>query len=264
MKNTKPTAPYISDPMLTVFLAYCRRFVRRRFHALRVSKLGLPARDPDRPMVVYLNHAAWWDPIVCLLLSREFFPGCHSFAPIDAAMLERYAFFRHLGFFGIEPGTQRGALTLLRTAHNLLGSPQNALWLTPQGRFTDVRERPIGLMEGLGALAVREPDAAFVPLAIEYTFWSEPRPEILVSFGEPITPGVYPVCNAAEWTRLFADRLTAAQEDLAAASFGRDPAAWRTLHGRSGVSAVYDSWRWLRAQLRGESFSAEHHVEAGR
>ena len=29
----------------------------------------------------------------------------------------------------------------------------------------------------------------FVPLAIEYTFWNEPRPEILVSFGEPIIPG---------------------------------------------------------------------------
>ena len=74
---------------------------------------------------------------------------------------ERYGFFKHLGFFGIEPQTQRGARTFLRTTHALLASSLNAVWLTPQGRFVDVRERPLRLQKGLGALAVREPGAIF-------------------------------------------------------------------------------------------------------
>ena len=113
-------------------------------------------------------------------------------------MLERYGFFKHLGFFGLEPQTQRGARKFLRTTHAILASSGNAVWLTPQGRFMDVRERPLRLQDGLGALARHEPSAAFVPLAIEYSFWTEPRPEILVSFGEPIVPATEP-SRTAVW-----------------------------------------------------------------
>ena len=182
------TAPHVSRGVMKVFAAYSRGYLRRRFHAVRVLKSALPPRDCPHPLVVYLNHAAWWDPLVCLLLAREFFPRRTSFAPIDAAMLERYRIFKQLGFFGVEQGTTRGALTFLRTAQATLASSANALWLTPQGRFVDVRERPLRLQDGLGALATRTPNAAFIPLAIEYAFWTEPRPEILVAFGEPIVP----------------------------------------------------------------------------
>ena len=89
----------------------------RSFHSVRISASGLPPHCPDRPLVIYLNHAAWWDPLVCLRLAREFFRDRASFAPIDAAMLERYGFFRHLGFFGVEARQPRGALTFLRTTH---------------------------------------------------------------------------------------------------------------------------------------------------
>jgi hypothetical protein len=177
-------------------------------------------------------------------------------------MLERYAFFRRLGFFGIEPGTRQGALTLLRTAETILDSPLNVLWLTPQGRFEDVRERPAALHKGLGALARRELGAVFLPLAIEYTFWTEPRPEILVSFGTPIVP--LETRPSAEWTRRFAEELQAAQDRLAALSRLRDPSGWLTLsRGRTGVGTVYDTWRWLRAKVRGMPFAAEHSGEAG-
>ena len=192
--RAKPVAdqPHVSAGVMKVFAAYSRRYVRRHFHSFRILRSGLPPRDSARPLVIYLNHAAWWDPLVCLLLTREFFADRTSFAPIDAAMLERYGFFKHLGFFGIEPQTPRGARKFLRTTHAILASSGNAVWLTPQGRFLDVRERPLRLQDGLGARARHEPSAAFVPPAIEYSFWTEPRPEILVSFGEPIVPATEP------------------------------------------------------------------------
>ena len=254
--------PRVSDGVMKVFAAYSRRYVRRHFHSFRILRRGLPPRDSARPLVIYLNHAAWWDPLVCLLLAREFFPSRTSFAPIEAAMLERYGFFKHLGFFGIEPQTPRGARKFLRTTHAILASSGNAVWLTPQGRFMDVRERPLRLQDGLGALARHEPSAAFVPLAIEYSFWTEPRPEILVSFGEPMVPATEPARTAAEWTRVFTGALETTQDELAARSCRRDPAEWLTLNrGRSGVSGIYDLWRRLSARVRGEKFAPEHHPE---
>ena len=255
----KAPRPRVSTGVLKVFAAYTRGYVRRHFHALRILQSGLPPRDETRPVVIFLNHASWWDPLVCLLLAREFFPGRSSFAPIDSAMLERYGFFQHLGFFGVEQGTGRGARTFLRTAHALLSSPRHALWLTPQGRFTDVRERPPGLQNGLGALATREPHAVFIPLAIEYVFWTEPRPEILVSFGEAILPNA----GSADWTHAFTDALETTQDALAASSCRRDTAEWLNPNrGKSGVNAIYDAWLWLRARVRGEKFASDHHPEA--
>ena len=250
---------------MKVFAAYTRRYVRKRFHAFRILKSGQPPRDLARPLVVYLNHAAWWDPLVCLLLSREFLQNRTHFAPIDAEMLERYGFFKHLGFFPVEQPSTRGALHFLRTTRAILASSQNAVWLTPQGRFMDVRERPLRLQDGLGTMATREPGAAFIPLAIEYAFWTEPRPEILVTFGEPIVPATEPARSAADWTRVFTDALESTQDELAARSCRRDPAEWLTLNrGSSGVNGFYDAWRWLRARVRGEKFAPEHSADAPR
>ena len=260
----KTAPPHISSGVMKVFIAYCRRRVRREFHGLRILQSGLPACDRERPLVVYFNHASWWDPLVCLLLSHDFFAERSAFGPIDSEMLERYGIFKRLGFFGVDPSL-RGTRTFLRITHDLLADPRNAVWLSPQGRFADVRERPLRLQDGLGALAAREPDAAFVPLAIEYAFWTEPRPEILVSFGEPIVPGREPIRSVAEWTRAFTRALETTQDKLAAASRRRDPAEWLAIQrGKSGVSRIYDAWRWLRARLRGEKFNPEHRAEVTR
>ena len=238
--------------------------MRRDFHGLRILKNGLPSCDRDRPLVVYFNHASWWDPLVCLLLARDFFPERSAFGPIDSEMLERYGIFKRLGFFGIDPSL-RGTRNFLRITHDLLADPQSSVWLSPQGRFADVRDRPLRLQDGLGALAAREPDAAFVPLAIEYPFWTEPRPEILLSFGEPIVPGRSSVRTVEAWTRVFTGALETTQDKVAAASCRRDAAEWLEVNcGKSGVNGIYDAWRWLRARLRGEKFNPEHPTAATR
>jgi 1-acyl-sn-glycerol-3-phosphate acyltransferase len=255
--------PHVSRGLTNLFAAYSRGHLRRRFHGLRILKSALPPSESPHPLVVYLNHAAWWDPLVCLLLARKFFPHRTAFAPIDAAMLARYRFFSRLGFFGVEQGTTRGGLAFMRTAQAILTSPANALWLTPQGRFVDVRERPLRLQKGLGALATRSPNGAFIPLAIEYAFWTEPRPEILIAFGDLIVPATGR--PAGEWTNVLAAALAQAQEQLAAHSCRREPTEWLVLNrGKSGVNAIYDGWCSLRARLRGLPFARDHHPQLSR
>lgn len=255
------SVPQLSGLKLKAFTWYARRYLRRHFHSLRVSRAGLPPATRGLPVVVYSNHASWWDPMVCLVLRQEFFPERFAFAPIDAAMLVRYNILRGLGFFGVEQGTRGGAREFLRIAEAVLNSPQPLLALTPQGRFADARERPVHFAAGLGHLASRVRRAVFVPFAMEYVFWEERLPEILVRFGEAVevggkqsNPG-----NARFWTLEFEQRLCATQDALAAEAKGRHAKDFQiVLRGGAGQGGVYDLWKWLRTRLNGERFRKEH------
>lgn len=253
MTKTTPAAlPPVSAVVLKWFTAYTRRYVRKHFHAVRVLREAAPPPDDGRPLVVYLNHASWWDPLTCLLLAEEYFPRRTGYAPIEAVMLERYRILSRIGLFGIEPGTARGARDFLRTAGAILSpntdstpSHRRALWLTPQGRFADPRERPVQLQRGLASLTRLVPEAIFLPLAIEYPFWSEPRPEILAAFGNPVIPAETPGVDLAL-------ALQETQDRLAAGACQRDEADWLVLNrGRRGMHGIYHLWQRLRGWISG-------------
>jgi 1-acyl-sn-glycerol-3-phosphate acyltransferase len=254
--------PKVSARFINFFAAYSRWYLGGHFHSIRILKSGLPPRDLSRPLVIYLNHASWWDPLVCLQLSKSYFRSRTAFAPIDAAALRRYGFFNWLGFYPVEPRSTRGARSFLKTSRAILASEHNMIWLTPQGRFSDVRERPVRLQRGIGVLASQIKEAVFVPLVIEYAFWTEPRPEVLLSFGEATTPKDELTRSAREWTEFFGDSLGATQDKLAAGSCRRDPAEWIVLdRGASGVTAMYDAWRRLRSWITGVEYIREHQPE---
>ena len=253
--------PVISRPLLRWFTWYSRRYIRRHFHSLRVSFAGLPPDSRGLPLVLYSNHASWWDALVCLVVKQEFFPHHTAFAPMDAAMLERYKMFRKFGFFGVGQDSRRGALQFLRTAKAILESRDNLLFVTPQSRFADVRERPVRFEAGLGHLALRVERALFVPVAAEYVFWEERLPEILVRFGEPVEmqAGNRPAFDAKGWTTLFERGLKETQDALAVEAQRRNGNDFQmVLHGGAGQGGVYDWWRGLKAKLRGESLRKEH------
>ena len=256
---TEVPPPRVARRLLQCFSTYSRLYVRRHFHSIRILKSGLPPSDATRSVVIYLNHASWWDPLVCLHLARGYFAGRSSFAPIDKASLQAYGFFKQLGFYGVEQNSSRGAMTFLQTTCELLGSERNMVWLTPQGRFADVRQRPLQLRPGIGRLADRMKKVVFVPLAIEYTLWTEPRLEILVGFGRPTIPEKAPRQNSRDWTEFFSKALEEAQDELAAKSIRRDPTDWILLdRGNSGINAIYDGWRWLCSRVKGEAVARKH------
>jgi 1-acyl-sn-glycerol-3-phosphate acyltransferase len=253
--------PEISRLLLNWFTWYSRRYVRRHFHSLRISRAGLPPATGQTPLVIYSNHASWWDALVGLVLKSELFPERSAFAPIDAAQLERYKFFRKLGFFGVEQKMPRGAIQFLRTAENVLREPNSLLVVTPQGRFADVRERPVRFEAGLGHLAKRAEGTVFVPMATEFVFWEERLPEILVRFGEPVEVRAEhsTAFDAKYWTTLFEQKLEATQDALAAAALHRDANEFQTvLRGGAGQGGIYDWWRAAKARMRGEDFRKEH------
>jgi len=252
--------PVICQPLRRLFTWYARRYLRRHFHSLRVARASVLPVKTDQPLVVYSNHASWWDPLVALVLAEEFLPGRHVFAPMDAGALDGYGFFKHLGVFGVEQGTRRGAGKFLHTARMILRKPKNAIWLTPQSRFADVRERPISFKAGIGHLPKQGGQLCFVPVAVEYVFWEERLPEILVRFGKPYETCAEKMQLAPQgWTEFFAGRLADTQNALAAEACHRQPERFHCLlRGQTGVGGTYDRWRAVKAKWRGELFQPQH------
>lgn len=259
--------PVWSPHIVSWFRWYCRRYYfPPHFHALRILRSGLQSElNPAGPLVVVTNHPSWWDPVISALLSGRYSER-RVFAPIDAKALETYRFFKKLGFFGVEQGTARGAVTFLRVAGRVLREPDAILWVTAQGRFTDPRQRPVRLMPGLGhALARIDGSATVLPIALEYPFWDEKSPEALVHFGEPVRvePGLG--LDGGGWTDLLSARLESAMEQLAQAAMQRDPALFETMQtGKTGVGGMYDRIRRLTAWMGLRKFDGSHAAALGK
>ena len=247
--------------MTRFFAGVMRRQMSAAFRAVRVARPGVPAMPPDAPVIVYSNHPSWWDPAFCIVLGSTFFPDREGYGPMEAAALERYGFMRRIGIFGVTPGTPAGAAAFLRAGRRILKDPRRMLWVTAQGSFADPRARPLALQGGVARLMSRMPGAVALPLALEYPFWSEKRPEALAAFGAPVPAGPDPATLEAA----LCGALEATQDDLAARAMARDPAAFERILGRrAGVGGVYGGWQRLRAAAMGRSHDPEHLSDADR
>jgi 1-acyl-sn-glycerol-3-phosphate acyltransferase len=251
--------PKRSRTLLFLFRLYLHWFFWRRFEGVRVLASAEPAAFAGRPIVVYCNHPSWWDPALLLLTIPKFFPQHRGFGPMDAASLRRYKVLRSMGVFGIEMDDPKAAGQFLRTAKKMLREGDMCLCVTAEGAFTDPRLRPVNLRRGLAHLAKSCPDAVFLPLALEYSFWNESKPEALMAFGAPV---VVDRATPASWQGQLEQALTHTMDRLADASAARRPEAFRlVLRGTAGVGGPYDAWRRMVSALGGRRFDPRHQPE---
>jgi len=221
--------PHISTPVLRFFRWIARGYFRRHFSAVRVSEGARWAKLPDGPVIVFANHSSWWDPMVSVLLASRYMPERRHYAPMDAAALQRYPILKRVG----------------------------VIWITPQGRFADARERPLEFKPGLAALACKlDGGCTVLPMAVEYTFWDERLPEVLMHFAEPIRVEGE---TADELEETLKAALLEAMETLKAKAIARDPAAFSVLlKGRAGVGGFYQLGQRAIARLRRRTYQPEH------
>ncbi len=255
-----PETPARSGIVWRFMVGYFDRFLRRHMNALRLARWGVPAfADHPGPVVVYCNHPAWWDAAVVILLAGRLFPKRGSYAPFDARMLARYAIFSRIGAFPVDLESARGAAQFLRSSRTILARPGAMMWITAQGRFADVRARPLALRGGVARLAELAPDSLFVPLALDYAFWEERGAEACAAFGAPIRGADLLALPRPERLARMEAALTGTLDRLAADVIARDPARFTALvSGAKGVGGVYDLGRRLRAALTGRRFEPAH------
>lgn len=261
--------PRISWPTLVFFRRIVRGYFRRHFHAVRVShpeRFSRWSTAAAGPLLVYANHSSWWDPMVCFLLAEKLMPTRRHYAPMDAEALERYRILQRIGIFAVQTDSARGAVQFVRRGTAILNGG-GVLWVTPQGRFADVRERPLGFKPGLSALAVRAARAqgrcTLVPLAIEYPFWDERLPETLLHFGEAVE--VAPGESAEALEARLVRALEAAMEELSQYAVAKDPGGFEVLRrGSLGVGGFYGLGKRAWALVTRQPYRPEHRVEEHR
>ncbi len=231
------------------------KLIAKKFYAVRVANEGADVlaslASHEGPLIGAMNHVSWWDPLFMLTLQRVYLPGRTIRAPMDAAQLERFGFFRKLGTFGINPDDPAS----LEAMGAYIGAyfrdeARPTLWITPQGRFADVRE-PVEIRPGAARLAAMDGRTRVVAVAVEYTFWLDARPEALLRF-QAVEPrrAADGTASTAAWHRALRAAMDENSARLAEAAVTRDPARFRTLCGGDApkISPFYDWWLRLRGK----------------
>ena len=234
-----------------VFAWYVRRLVRKRFAAVRAMPGTMHVLRAvgahDGPSIVAMNHSSWWDPMIPCVLHPMTAGERGVFAPIDEAMLRKFRFFARCGLFGVEPDSPASLSRLADySAREFAREPRSTLWITPQGRFADVRS-PIALRPGVGVVAHRALGPKVAVLAVEYGFWTEQRPEAFLCARMVDPPSE---ASARGWHRAIESALDAACRELAGSVMSRDPARFETVFGGSGaaINPIYDAVLAARGQ----------------
>ena len=249
------------DPRVYAFFSrYFAYYFRRHMNALRVARWGEPLVEPGAgPIVLYATHPSWWDAAVFILLSSRHFPDHAGFAPIDAAMLQKYGFFGRIGGYGVDLDSVRGASNFLASSADILARNDSAIWVAAQGRFTDVRQRPLGLRPGIARLAEIAPNALFIPVAIEYGFWVERGAEAFAAYGPAIRGEELLAMSRDERRDHLEERLSVIADRLSEDVMSREPERFISLlEGKAGVGGVFDIWKRFKAMLRGERYDPAH------
>lgn len=253
-----------SPRVLRGFQWYVRRLLRKRFFAVRTSRSGVPSADVWRshsgPLLLLVNHASWWDPIVLAFLQGEWCADRRVVAAMDRVQLERFAMFRRMGVFGIDPDDPASLPAMLDYVGQIvMREPRSIVMLTPQGRFTDVRER-LRLRPGAAAIAARLSHVRAVSLSLEYPFWLDAKPEVLLRFTDVQSPTV---SSTAAWQRTLTEAMQANADALSAESISRDPMRFDAVlgGGAAQVNPFYDAW--LRLTGRGTAIDESGRAHRG-
>lgn len=253
--------PSVSGWLQNGFHRFLKSFLKRHFHAIGVERDSRVdgSIHSDQPLIVYGNHPSWWDPLMAHYLNRTLFPRRQFFAPIDADALEQYKVFAKLGFYGVRMQTTSGAGAFLRQSLAILESGDTAIWMTPEGRFADVRDRNAALMPGLAHLCTRVGSGCVLPLALEYVFWEERLPVCLIAMGRPQFLADHPDRDKRQWNECLSIELRAAQDRLMQLAIARSSEPFdNLLRGKSGAGAMYDFFRRARFWSRGGNVRFHH------
>lgn len=249
------------------FSRYVRRMFRKGFHGVHMEPGSLTVLEElnrhDGPAIALGNHPGWWDPLVAVLLSRENLPDRPMLAAMDRAELERFGILRRIGVFGIDPDDPESLDAQVRyLGERFATEPRATFWITPQGRFTDVRE-PVRLRPGAAAVAARlEREPRVVALAMDYCFWNDRKPELCMRVRPVVAEnrrGIRP--TTADWMRAMTHAMQENQNALTELVLRRNPEDWTPVFAsrrHQNTNPVYDLW----LRLRGRSGELRTHRES--
>ncbi len=164
--------------------------LRNRFCTFRYSGTEnyYKANGPETPTIIFSQHCNWWDGIVMYHISNKIL-GREIRLMVEE--LNRFPLLRHGGAFSVNKKSPQASMKALKYAVEEIGKLSNILAIFPQGIIRPPHYRPIEFQTGLAYMAQsavkKYGKVNLVPIAVDYTFLRDNRPEVIVSMGEVIT-----------------------------------------------------------------------------
>lgn len=162
--------------------------LKKRFYAFRFKNAEhFYSKAPDMPIIMYAPHSNWWDGIVGYAICNGI---CHQEMRLMVEELKRFPLLRHAGCFSVNKKSPQASMEAIKYAIDQLADPNLNLYLYPQGIIRPPNFRPIEFQSGLAYMvekAVKKyGKVGLMPVAVNYFFLRDNRPEVFVEFGDRI------------------------------------------------------------------------------
>lgn len=208
-----------------LFAIYNRNLLKRRFNSLNAANLDELTKTktsaPPLPLIIYVNHSAWWDGLVAFEISRR--AQLDSFIMMEEKHLKKLFLFRRLGAFSVVREKPRRAIESIDYAAALLReNPHRTVWIFPQGEILPGERRPLRFFGGLSKVVGKVAAVRVLPVAVRYEFLGDFKPEIFVKIGQIEIVEAGKNFHSRNMTARFAENLTNLLDDLKAEIAGEN------------------------------------------
>ncbi len=161
--------------------------IQNRFYAFRY-KGEETAVEKGIPTILYAPHGNWWDGIVFYNIVHRIF---HKEIRMMIEELNRFPLFHKGGGYPVNKKSPQSAMKALKYSVDVVCDLKNILCIFPQGIIRPPHYRPIEFQTGLAYIAQnavkRMGKVNLVPIAFDYCFLRDNRPEVIIEFGKPYT-----------------------------------------------------------------------------
>ena len=173
---------------LTIASLFFFNMLQNRFYAMRYNGVeNYKNRDKSVPTILFSPHCNWWDGIVMYNITHRI---CHKEIRLMVEELNRFPLLRRGGAYSVNKKSAQSAMKALKYSVDLLKDFRNQLCIFPQGIIRPPHYRPIEFQTGLTYIAQnavkKYGKVNLIPIAVDYCFLRDNRPEVIVDFGKCI------------------------------------------------------------------------------
>ena len=162
--------------------------LQNRFFAFRYrGEENYFEAEKDEPTILFAPHCNWWDGIVLYNTTHRIF---HKEIRLMVEELNRFPLLRRGGAYSVNKKSPQSAMKALKYSVDVVGDLRNILCIFPQGIIRPPHYRPIEFQTGLAYIAEnavkKYGKVNLIPMAVDYAFFRDNRPEVIVEFGKRI------------------------------------------------------------------------------
>lgn len=192
---------------LWVAKTFFYNMLENRFYAMRYKGEDNLKHLGEIPTILFAPHSNWWDGIVGFHLCHKVI---HKNIRLMIEELNRFPVLRRGGAFSINKKSAQSSMESLKYSVDLLSDLDNVLYIYPEGIIKPPNHRPIEFQSGLTYIAQKAAKkygkVCLVPVAVNYFFMRDNRPEVWAEFGEEIILD-NPKVDRKEYTDFLAKKL---------------------------------------------------------